>query len=113
MKRVDSAVILTEDEHKALVDAKPKLCTSKKLLYTILVTTIVLTVLTVIGVFCTNKDMTVMGIVTSLSWGVTAADAAVYSAKAKAENKIKLFGTLIKELDATTAVEVARIVLTD
>lgn len=92
-----------------------KLCTSKKLLYTILFTTIVLTALTVYGVFFTEKDMSVMSVLAGLAWGVTATDAAVYSSKAKAENKIKLVETMVKNLgDAygiEAVVELARIAL--
>lgn len=92
-----------------------KLCTSKKLLYTILLTTIALTVLTVYGVFFTDKDMNVMSILAGLSWGVTATDVAVYSSKAKAENKIKLVEAMVKNLGETygvdAVVELARIAL--
>ena len=109
MKRVENAVMLTPEEYKALERnakngkrQKPKettkLCCSKKVLVTSWVTTILLTVISLLAFFLTDKDITPLGTLTGLSWGVTAAVTAVYSWKAKAENKIKLTNTMVKDL---------------
>lgn len=109
MKRVENAVVLTEEEFKILKwnakngkRQKPKettkLCCSKKVLATSWATTILLTVISLLAFFLTDKDITPLGAITGGSWGVTAAVTAVYSWKAKAENKIKLTNTMVKEL---------------
>lgn len=98
MKRVDSAVVLTAKEYEALKETQRKLCCSKKVLVTSWATTLLLTVISLLAFFLTDKDITPLGTLTGLSWGVTAAVTAVYSWKAKAENKIKLTNTMVKEL---------------
>lgn len=75
-----------------------KLCCSKKVLVTSWATTILLTVISLLAFFLTDKDVTPLVTLCGLSWGVTAAVTAVYSWKAKAENKIKLTNTMVKDL---------------
>ena len=112
MKHVENAVVLTVEEYEALERnakkgkqgsrQKPKepekLCCSKKVLVTSWTVTILLTIISLLAFFLTDKDITPLGTLTGLSWGVTAAVTAVYSWKAKAENKIKLTNTMVKEL---------------
>lgn len=109
MKHVENAVVLTVEEYEALERnakkgkrQKPKdeqkLCCSKKVLVTSWTATILLTVISLLAFFLTDKDVTPLGGIAGLSWGVTAAVTAVYSWKAKAENKIKLTNTMVKEL---------------
>lgn len=106
MKRVENAVVLTAEEYEALERAaqrgkqgrQQKLCCSKKTLVTSWATTILLTVTCLLAFFLTEKDTTPLATVAGLSWGVTAAVTAVYSWKAKAENKIKLTNIMVKEL---------------
>lgn len=110
MKRVENAVVLTAEEYEALEQAvqkskqgrrqkgKEKLCCSKKVLVTSWVGTVALTLTCVLAFFLTAKDTTPLATVSGLSWGVTAAVTAVYSWKAKAENKIKLTNIMVKEL---------------
>jgi len=45
---------------------------------------------TLIGVFCTDKDMTILGTVTGLSFGETATFTAAYAYKEKSQNKLKI-----------------------
>lgn len=103
----ENVVVLTKEEYKALqkaakrasgTDRQKKLCCSKKVLVTTWTTTILLTVICVLAFFLTDKDVTPLATVAGFAWGVTAADTAVYSWKAKAENKIKLTNTMVKEL---------------
>ena len=108
MKRVENAVVLTAEEYNALEKAsktrkqrvaeRQKMCCSKKTLVTSWVTTILLTVTCLLAFFLTEKDITPLATIAGLSWGVTAAVTAVYSWKAKAENKIKLTNIMVKEL---------------
>lgn len=98
MNRVDSAVVLTEKEYEALKNNQRKLCCSKKVLVTSWATTILLTLTCLLAFFLTEKDTTPLATIAGLSWGVTAAVTAVYSWKAKAENKIKLTNIMVKEL---------------
>ena len=109
MKHVENAVVLTEKEYETLErDAKKgkgqrrkdgqKLCCSKKVLVTSWVTTILLTLTCLVAFFVTTKDITPLATVAGFSWGVTAAVTAVYSWKAKAENKIKLTNIMVKEM---------------
>lgn len=102
-----NVVTLTRGEYKALqkaakrsrgADRQKKLCCSKKVLATCWATTIVLTLICVLAFFLTNKDVTPLATVAGFAWGVTAADTAVYSWKAKAENKIKLTNAMVAEL---------------
>ena len=112
MKRVENAVVLTVEEYEALKRAaqkskqgreqksagREKLCCSKKTLATSWITTILLTLTCLLAFFLTAKDTSPLAAVAGLSWGVTAAVTAVYSWKAKAENKIKLTNIMVKEL---------------
>ena len=112
MERVESAIVMTTEEFEALEKAaqkgkkgsrqKPKerekLCCSKKVLVTSWATTILLTLTCLLAFFLTQKDTTPLATIAGLSWGVTAAVTAVYSWKAKAENKIKLTNIMVKEL---------------
>ena len=112
MKNVENAVILTVDEYAALernakkdqcgkrqkTKEREKLCCSKKVLVTSWTTTILLALTCLLAFFLTEKDTTPLATVAGLSWGVTAAVTAVYSWKAKAENKIKLTNIMVKEL---------------
>lgn len=78
--------------------APPKMCCSKKVLVASWTTTILLTVICLLAFFLTTKDVTPLTTIVGLSWGVTAADTAVYSWKAKAENKIKLTNAMVGDL---------------
>ena len=112
MKHVENAVVMTTEEYKALERAaqkgklcvrkkaaeQQKLCCSKKVLVTSWATTILLTLTCLVAFFLTEKDTTPLATIAGLSWGVTAAVTAVYSWKAKAENKIKLTNIMVKEL---------------
>ena len=106
MEQIENVVILSKAEYRALQkgakqsqrEQPKKLCCSKKVLATCWATTILLTVICVLAFFLTTKDVTPLATVAGFAWGVTAADTAVYSWKAKAENKIKLTNTMVKEL---------------
>ena len=107
MERRENIVILSNAEYESLQkavkqacgnDRKEKLCCSKKVLVTSWATTILLTLTCLLAFFLTEKDTTPLATVAGLSWGVTAAVTAVYSWKAKAENKIKLTNIMVKEL---------------
>ena len=75
-----------------------KLCCSKKVLVTSWATAILLSVICVLAFFLTDKDINPLVTVAGFAWGVAATDTAVYSWKSKAENKIKLTNTMVKEL---------------
>ena len=107
MEQMEDTVILTKEEYATLQktakrarrkDRQKKLCCSKKVLATCWATTILLTVICVLAFFLTDKDVTPLATIAGFAWGVTAADTAVYSWKAKAENKIKLTNTMVGEL---------------
>ena len=112
MKHVENAVVLTAEEYEALernakkgkqssrqkAEERQKLCCSKKILVTSWAGTIALTLICILAFFLTAKDTTPLATIAGLSWGVTAAVTAVYSWKAKAENKIKLTNIMVKEL---------------
>ena len=112
MKHVENAIVLTAEEYEALEKAAQKikkgshqklkeryrLCCSKKVLLTSWAVTILLTTISFLAFFLTEKDITPLATIAGLSWGVTAAVTAVYSWKAKAENKIKLTNVMVKEL---------------
>ena len=109
MKHVENAVVLTVEEYENLernakkgchqkARGREKLCCSKKVLVTSWVTTILMTLTCLLAFFLTSKDTTPLATIAGLSWGVTAAVTAVYSWKAKAENKIKLTNIMVKEL---------------
>ena len=99
MRRVGNAVVLTAKEYEALRQTQPsKLCCSKKILVISWATTVLLTAISILAFFLTDKDVTPLETLAGLSWGVTAAVTAVYSWKAKAENKIKLTNIMVKDL---------------
>ena len=107
MEQMENVVILSKEEYETLQkaakrtrgkDRHEKLCCSKKVLVTSWATTIMLTSTCLLAFFLTEKDTTPLATVAGLSWGVTAAVTAVYSWKAKAENKIKLTNVMVKEL---------------
>lgn len=98
MKRMENAVVLTAKEYEALKRGNKKLCCSKKVLVTSWATTLLLTIVCLLAFFLTDKDITPLGALVGLSWGVTGAVTAVYSWKAKAENKIKLTNTMVGDL---------------
>lgn len=108
----------TEENNAVTPTAKRDgMCFSKKLLFATLSLSFILALLVALGVFFTDKDMTPLTVVAGLSWGVTATDVAVYSWKAKAENKIKLTLGMVKDLAADygidAVVQLANITLTD
>ena len=99
MKHVGNAIVLTEEEYAALKRKQsPKLCCSKKVLLMSWSTTVFLTLIALLAFFLAEKDVTPLETLAGLSWGVTAAVTAVYSWKAKAENKIKLTNIMVKDL---------------
>ena len=99
MRRVGNAVVLTAKEYEALKQKQTsKLCCSKKILVVSWSSTALLTAISLLAFFLTDKDVTPLGTLAGLSWGVTAAVTAVYSWKAKAENKIKLTNIMVKDL---------------
>ena len=61
-------------------------------------TSIIITLITIIGVFFTEKDMAVMGIICGLTWAETSVYDACYCVKEKASNKLKMSIGFIKEL---------------
>lgn len=99
MKRIGNAVVLTAKEYEAMKQKQSqKLCCSKKILVVSWATTVFLTAISLLAFFLTDKDITPLETLAGLSWGVTAAVTAVYSWKAKAENKIKLTNIMVKDL---------------
>ena len=75
-----------------------KLCCSKKIVLASYTTTVLLTILTALGAFFSQNDITPLSTVAGLSWAETAACNAFYFWKAKHENRIKLAERMIKEL---------------
>lgn len=74
------------------------LCCSKKIVLASYIATILLTVLTVVGVFFSSNDITPIATVAGLSWAETAACNAFYFWKAKNENRIKLTEKMVNDL---------------
>ena len=72
-----------------------RLCCSKKIVVVSWGATILLTILTVVGVFFTERDITPLLTITGLSWGETATATGFYYWKARAENKIKLTKAMV------------------
>lgn len=72
------------------------LCCSKKLLVASWGSTALLTILTVLGAFFAERDITPLLTVASLSWGETAASTAFYYWKARTENRIKLTKAMVE-----------------
>lgn len=123
MERMENTVVLTAEEYENLKKAaKPgqraaRLCCSKKLLIANLTLSVALAILVAVGVFFTDKDMTPLTVVAGLAWGVAGADVAVYSWKAKAENKIKLTQGMVRDMaekyGIDAVVQLASITLND
>ena len=74
-----------------------QLCCSKKLLVVSWGATLLLTILTVVGAFLTEKDMTPLLTLSGLSWAETAASTGFYYWKARTENRIKLTKAMVDE----------------
>ena len=74
-----------------------RLCYSKKIILVSYATTFALTLLTVIGAFFSNRDITPLLTVASLSWGESATATAFYFWKARAENRIKLTKAMVED----------------
>ena len=74
------------------------LCCSKKIVLASYVLTSILTFATLIGSFCTERDMTAVASVTALAWAETAAANSFYFWKAKNENRIKLTKQMVHDL---------------
>lgn len=72
-----------------------RLCCSKKIVAVSWGATLLLTILTVVGAFFSEKDISPLLTVTSLSWGETATATGFYYWKARAENKIKLTQAMV------------------
>ena len=75
-----------------------KLCCSKKIVLASYTATAVLSLLTAVGAFFCETDITPIATVAGLSWAETAACNAFYFWKAKHENRIKLAERMIKDL---------------
>ena len=73
-----------------------QLCCSKKLMVVSWGTTLLLTLLTAVGAFCVENDISPLLTVASLSWGETATATAFYYWKARAENRIKLTQAMVE-----------------
>lgn len=61
-------------------------------------TSIIITAITIVGVFFTEKDMSVMGIVCGLSWAETAVFDACYSHKERSANNMKMAISFMERL---------------
>jgi hypothetical protein len=73
------------------------LCCSKKILALSWGTTALLTILTVAGAFFSERDVTPLLTVASLSWAETATSTAFYYWKARTENRIKLTKAMVED----------------
>ena len=74
-----------------------KLCCSKKIVVVSWGATALLTILTVVGAFFSDRDITPLLTVASLSWGETATSTAFYYWKARTENRIKLTKAMVED----------------
>jgi alcohol dehydrogenase YqhD (iron-dependent ADH family) len=94
-----------------------KLCCSKKIVLASYVLIALLTLATLYGSFCTERDMTAVSTVATLAWAETAAANAFYFWKAKNENRIKLTNQMVHDLAAEYGIDavatLAGIVLKD
>ena len=72
------------------------MCCSKKIVAVSWGVTLWLTILTVVGAFFTEKDVTPLLTLTGLSWGETATSTGFYYWKARAENRIKLTKAMVE-----------------
>lgn len=75
-----------------------KLCCSKKIVLTSYILTALLTLVTILGVFLSDRDSSPLATVTALAWTETAACNAFYFWKAKNENRIKLTEKMVHDL---------------
>lgn len=66
---------------------------------------IALVLITLIGVFFTNKDMSVLGTLTGLSFGETATFTAAYAFKEKSANRMKMAFGFIEKLGDKYGIE--------
>ena len=73
-----------------------RLCYSKKLVIASWITTLILTLLVVVGVFFTERDMNPLLTIVGLSWGETATSTGFYYWKARTENRIKLTKSMVE-----------------
>lgn len=132
MKTIENAVVLTKEEYEALkkvsesAEIKPKekskgfwgkLCASKKILVTCWTITLILVLTSIYGFLFTDKDITPIVTLTGVMTACSAGDTAMYSWKAKAENKIKLslglIRSLAKEYGIESVLQLAAMVLSD
>lgn len=103
-ERSIETVTITRQEYKELRkiarEAKEgkAVCYSKKFMILSWVITILLTIATVYGHFCTDKDITALATVCGMSWAETATATGFYYWKARSENKIKLTLCLVDKL---------------
>lgn len=74
-----------------------KLCCSKKILIASYIATLLLTLLTVVGAFFSDRDITPLLTLASLSWGESATATAFYFWKARTENRIKLTKAMVED----------------
>lgn len=100
------------------IDTYPKkFSCSKKVVVTSFLIMITLITATCYGVFCTERDMTIIGTLAGSTVVETAAVTTGYLWKAKAENKIKLINQLIKDnadkYGIEAVIQLAGIVLSD
>ena len=80
-----------------MMRVQKKLCCSKKLVVVSWGVTLLLTILTVVGAFFSERDITPLLTVAGLSWGETATATGFYYWKARAENRIKLTKAMVDE----------------
>ena len=76
------------------------LCCSKKIVLTSYAMTVLLTLITILGVFLAPSEinLTPLEVVTGLAWAETATSNAFYFWKAKNENRIKLTEKMVADL---------------
>lgn len=74
-----------------------KLCCSKKIVVVSWAITLVLTILTAVGVFFTERDINSLLTITGLAWGETATSTGFYYWKARTENRIKLTKAMVED----------------
>jgi hypothetical protein len=74
-----------------------RLCCSKKIIVASYAVTLLLTLLTAVGAFFSDRDISPLVTVTSLSWGELTAATAFYFWKARTENRIKLTKAMVDD----------------
>ena len=70
---------------------KPRLCTSKRVLWLSWGLTIILTAVVIYGTFFTERDVTAVQIICGLSWAESGTASGFYYWKAKNEKRLELF----------------------